>query len=552
MSDTPPSDETAEPPPGDGGAPESESAPPAPPSEPEPARVLSPFLMFWVRVIGYGIFGVAMLFLDPFGVGDATDEYSDQLFKIVASPLWSKREKNVTVVLVSDSTLRSMETTWPLSYGDQTKLITRILRLGPTALFVDLVFIDRRENSGSLKTMEMMLDHHAGKAPPPPESCREKGDRIPIFWASGRLDSHYPLLDELLKVGEKVVTAWERQPGYPLVWFADKKTNAIPPHIPIGKSAALALFESQCASKCAPEGCPCRFQPQAFAEPMAIQWDSTVDDRQIDWSDSTKDGAKKACLTYGDGAVSRWLTVASRALKVLFFGRNLEDELAQRCLPVLTVPAEFLLNDANYFDANRADAFKAAFQDRLVIYGPNLASIQDHYPSPVHGLVPGAVVHAMALENLIQKGEAYIRFPRSGEGGESWAVEAVEAGLYVLLILMASLFHLATDLWHDPARRALLPRFVPPVWRLWGGSGIWIYLMSLTTVMLVCGYLALSRHWAAINWLGLFGLVLAGNLMISHEVLVHFVPLVERAWSWIRNRVWPCLARWWRRICPPS
>ncbi len=50
-------------------------------------------------------------------------------------------------------------------------------------------------------------------------------------------------------------------------------------------------------------------------------------------------------------------------------------------------------------------------RDRLVMVGASITSTGDLVQSPVHGLIPGVYLHAMALDNLIYKGMDYDREP---------------------------------------------------------------------------------------------------------------------------------------------
>jgi hypothetical protein len=104
------------------------------------------------------------------------------------------------------------------------------------------------------------------------------------------------------------------------------------------------------------------------------------------------------------------------------------------------------------------DTWNELLRDKAVIVGANVSGIPDFVEAPVHGQIPGAVWHGMALDNLVALNSNYLaqRHP---------AVR--KYGGYVLLLLFAYAF---------PFILHFLDRKTIRLGRAWVSFTLWVIL----------------------------------------------------------------------------
>jgi hypothetical protein len=73
----------------------------------------------------------------------------------------------------------------------------------------------------------------------------------------------------------------------------------------------------------------------------------------------------------------------------------------------LPCPSVTVLPLSRLQDASR-DTWNELLRDKAVILGADLAGVPDYVESPVHGQIPGAVWHGMALDNLVSLSSNYL------------------------------------------------------------------------------------------------------------------------------------------------
>lgn len=500
---------------------------------PRPYR-LSPRIRFWVRVVLYTLLGLLVSKADPFGLGDGAGLYSSGVVKAVLAPFHrTAGEDAITVVLVDDETLTRTHRSWPLSYDTHGRVLAQILALRPKAVFVDILFGDRREGDPTLNTMVGLIQARAG-----PVEQRAGGDfrqRIPVFWAAGRAAAADPrrnltILPELARVGRPVVTSWSGVRGYPL--------RHARPDAESEPSAALALYKEVCARVAPAAGgvdrafhCPGQWVDQDFDRPMSVMLGVTVPREQWNWTRRPSQDTWRACKQVDDGLWDRLWYGAGLVGQMLLRGFFDEDDVAQRCLPHLTVPAWYLIDGDASQDQAVQEGLRRVIEDRVVIYGLHLEGINDVAPSPAHGLVPGAHVHAMALDNLMKYGTSYVRLSGGGEGG--FAMGSFVQGLvwFVLVVITCAwmrrletprqgVFTIQSE---DVAITAI--RDVDEPWYL---SGFVIVTLEFGIVFAVGAVLFCVFNIAPLNWIGLVGLITVAWQMIEAEPLLGFFRMFRR------------------------
>jgi hypothetical protein len=175
-----------------------------------------------------------------------------------------------------------------------------------------------------------------------------------------------------------------------------------------GATPAMAMFDATCRRR--PQWAACQFDGKAplevaerFVAPMTVRWGAFAPGAQAPFY------AAGVCQRMTDAAghvpalVRLLRALQQLALGALFDLRDRSDpDLALPCPAVPVVRADAILDG----DAAAVDAL---LRGRAVLVGAQVSGIPDWQLSPVHGQVPGVVLHAMALDNLLVRGDGYLR-----------------------------------------------------------------------------------------------------------------------------------------------
>lgn len=393
------------------------------------------------------------VFLDPIGLDSAMRRQTQEITAKVMSYFYGHGSRafgqsQIAVVLITDSTLEDGET-YPLPYARHHNYFSWIVAQQPAMVFVDLAFFGERFGDRLSDLTEPF--ERAG---------------IPVLFAGGHPDESMPT--ELRD--HRVVTAWEAPDGeYPL-WQVDANKQRRP-------TAAMALYKKFCAKgwKCKNHG-----GDSDFRDNLVVQWGAHVAPEQDTiWNVSD-------CTSFKDGFFSRF-GAALRSLGLSLFD-GLDEALGleprQECFYPLTIRAEQLADLAEL-------KATSPLHNRVVFYGASVSGIPDLRYSPVHGLVPGVFVHAMALDNLLTYGRKYYRDP-------GIKAKLLEAMVWMLMIVTPSHLRAKTE-----ARR----RHRTPGPATAGAR--WLrridHYPHVTMVVLAVLGIAFNEfaRWEVKNWLGL-------------------------------------------------
>jgi hypothetical protein len=304
---------------------------------------------------------------------------------------------------------------------------------------------------------------------------------------------------------------------YPLVLGAN----------PEAVTPAFAAFRAACQvdprwADCATD--PAR-NPRAYFEPMRVRWGAFPPADQAFSSDARTCQQPAAA----DGTVPAWrrLGIALRELTLgLFEDLRASPRVSVRLpCPAVTVLPLSLLDRAPLAD------WKELLGGRVVLVGASISGIPDFIVAPVHGQVPGVVLHAMALENLVTHGARYSA-DRYRHATEILAV--------VLVVVFALCFPLLLQVIEQPALRRALALAGAVVWLLivavclqQGSAALAVsallvavcldlvkptqtgtYFIALTGAALAAG-LTQALGWPPGNWLGLTLLLLGFGHMLK-------------------------------------
>lgn len=335
-------------------------------------------------------------------------------------------QRQITVVTIDDGDLKEYGLGWPVALEFHQRLIKRIAGVPPEpdppdplypdstppppppahkpkAIFLDLLFLDRRppEQVAALKDAV----------------CAAAARGVPLHYASYQRSDLSSNVEDMLRTartdaGEPCAIAVQapveidrldqHQWTYPLTLVPGPQAHdrARP-----SRSVALTLY---CRHE--PEHCP-----QDTSEPMALMWPTgahKTNSKILVEHDETGD-VKAICR---DGW-HWWEAVPFHSFipRLWHWVWGTTPPKARPLCPYNQVVPASAFKGIGFTDQQLADAL----DKRYVLIGLNLAGINDHVLSPVHGRLPGVHSHAVALDNLITYEGRYM-----GGGGFEWPWES--------------------------------------------------------------------------------------------------------------------------------
>jgi hypothetical protein len=301
--------------------------------------------------------------------------------------------ERISVFLLDDDDLAAYGVTYPVPYSFHARRLRAIAAREPTAIFVDLWFHDQRSNDD----ISVLVD----------ALCEIAQDGVRVYLASishlGEHRSLHPALLAVAKPDSKRLD--EARPGQ--TCFTEvaplKQTDGLDgtdweyPLQATGPggtlpSAALAIYNELA-------GHGPYLDPQ---DDLALVWGVTPHPFNAQLMREPDTGAPHC---RNDNLMRGLLPFSHEALTLLLPEHWLSADVPV-CPYHLSLPVRVLRDWSdvgNPFHVSLAPAIA----NRVVIYGVNLQSVSDSVRSPVHDTLPGAHLHAMALDNLLRYGEDY-------------------------------------------------------------------------------------------------------------------------------------------------
>jgi hypothetical protein len=383
---------------------------------------------------------------NPFGISDAATARSEEATLRIVAPYYTP-SREVVVVLIDDDYLRERQVGWPLRFAEQGRLLRQIASAGPSVILLDLVYPHRHGDAAAGEggdTIESLLnpivntsDPVISKVPVVLTAMARELDTLPagFDYCSHELRDSSPPLDildpeSLPDALQSRITPdgsgrfragyvrWSRCGNdYPLMLGGDVRA-------PTPVFAAYRAFcespahRSRCAASNPTDA------PADFVHPMIVRAGAfPPPEQKFAYSESTCQRAmpEKRSLSTGE----RFLAAFQQLTLGVFsdLRRAPDPQLALPCPAVAVLPLSRLQN------ASRAD-WESLLRDKAVVLGADISGIPDIVQSPVHGQIPGAVWHAMALDNLVSLGGSYLTERHAA---------LKEYGGFVLLLLFAYL-----------------------------------------------------------------------------------------------------------------
>lgn len=493
-----------------------------------PAAVALTFLVF--------------LKLDPFGLHSASEARSQQATLRVVAPFYSP-SRQVVVLLIDDDYLRERQVGWPLRYAEQGRLLRQIASVNPAVVLVDLVYphahsalpagsvpddiaqLTRPILSSTVPIVFTALAKEPGALPAgfsfcPDERSHQSTDLLDA-------ESMPPSLVDLARSSARFEIGYVRWAGcgdrYPLILGGDSRAP----------TPAFAAYRAFCATHAGASRCADHNVTEhagAYVHPLIVRAGAFPTAEQAFAYDQSV--CQKAAAANGSVPLWRRLAKSFQQLALSVFEdprREPDVEVSLPCPAVTVIPLSLLQH------ASRAE-WVELLQDKAVVLGASLAGTPDFIDSPVHGQVPGAVWHAMALDNLVSLGPRYL--------AERHQVFQAFAEILIVLALAYAFPYVLSLLEH---RKSKMSRAYVSfgLWMLLGlvflahgnaaaaatclaiGIGLDLTMPTTSASHLLCVALAgvvsalfLSSGWPPNNWLGLMLVAFA----FAHTLKPYYHP----------------------------
>lgn len=365
---------------------------------------------------------------DMFGLRTATDVASRDAFLKLYSYWYGRPDFSDEIVVVTfreddltaDRSLQEVtgittraSNSWPLTFADRSAMLKALVEAQPAAIFIDLIYVSDNNHDPDYRKFVDALQAavHDGKVPIVLADVPDNGSHAETIAAEIRAtgvdvamagwlapSGLYPLsvsaADGEVADGSRIRSDYRPTPAAFLYAVHQHRLGLAPtPHSPSLSKGTIATASRPCPVA-AQAGVGCAASTGAFpaGPPMRIAWgfdpERTIAERE--------NCPRASFCSKGE--------IFFRA-----FGGPKESNLnwlqPTRCL--------------YHRDVGGADLFMWATNNTLgkqvggkyVFVGASLNGMPDWWISPVHGKVPGVHAHAMAFDNLVRWGSAYLRDP---------------------------------------------------------------------------------------------------------------------------------------------
>lgn len=104
-----------------------------------------------VEILFTGLIALVLLYWNPFNLWSRFDDGGRAVLQSVFSVEYSHERPKTAVVLVGDDFLEQWDYSWPLPLEGHEAILESIAEGRPRAIFIDFMFIDRRESDASIE-----------------------------------------------------------------------------------------------------------------------------------------------------------------------------------------------------------------------------------------------------------------------------------------------------------------------------------------------------------------------------------------------------------------
>ena len=455
--------------------------------------------------------------IDPFSLSSVTSAYSQEIVQRAIAPFYITHSnenenempdvknippKGVTVILIDDQYIDKVHKQgWPIPYFNQNLLIERIARLQPRAIFVDVIYSSQRKfeidgkwcHDDEEKAIDANLECYFESL-----SRTSISKNVPIILAdssknfrSKEPESSIPIdVNNYKGLSSAWVDQYESNGGYRLA-----------------RSPALKLYDY-----CDENNSNCE-KISNLEQAIYPVWGVYSDE----YTDSNY---SHDCLRY-DPALDFFdkMALSVHFLLVDFWSKlyDLEEELQKfrDCSAVTTIPAtRFMLLSSK--------EIKPFLENRLVIVGTHGDKTNDTVDTSVAGNIPGALLHAMVLDNLLNYGNDQWResssvMPNKVEVDGNFKVITYTELTVIIIGVLILWYSFMLRLWAYENRQGYLYNRS----RILYGYFFLVILVLIT--VLAFSYLRI----AILNWVGIL------FLLFIVEWYMHY-PVLELLIDWVK------------------
>lgn len=335
----------------------------------------------------------------------------------------------ITLALLTDDDLLAYGATYPVPYGFHADRLDTLIAHGPSALFIDIAFIDARPDTSIGDLVELL--------------CHARNDRkIPVFVAS------------LEYAGQAMRTELEKAAGEGCF---EKVT--VPRQLDrYDRNNWEYVLQTEHDGRL--------LDSPALAIHKALRPDSPLSARQepldnlgLIWGLAPHRYNVLRMRDRNEKPLCRtdWQLMREIPLLGELVDRQLNDAYAAlRQLPFCPYHASAPL----HFLSEKPEVMRQLVAGRVVVYGVDLQSIGDYTFSPLHGAIAGPYAHAMALDNLLTFGDAY---PRAQEFDLSRPLTAGTLFPLLMVTIAAAVAALTQSIRNREALRPPMPRELAPI-----------------------------------------------------------------------------------------
>jgi len=397
-------------------------------------RIFVRFKLFlrrwWMRAIFACLFPVALFSFDLFGLRTLSDSYSRNLFVPISAPFYpSEGQRHVTAVIIDDHTAEAIAERYPIGLADHGRFVSRMLCEGPSVIIVAVSFRYLRDGIEGVEAFKNLLRFRLIDGECRQVSANEAllgmarnakgqvqhvtkvflaassqfaGRCVPFSNALADNCNEAKEIDSLKSAAEPVdFTSTTLDNGYKL-WRDGTATPALRAFIAFCERSGRQL--ATCAKPLTPSEAD-----------LVTYWGLYPSPMQAELAEASGRGRSAKNCFGSAGPATGWLgklaeskRVLERIVAINTFGAKDEERIETRtsCRYATEISADLLI------ERPKGDPLlAAAIQNRVVVYGTEIAGLRDDEIVPIYGRVPGAHFNAMVIDNLISYGAEYKREP---------------------------------------------------------------------------------------------------------------------------------------------
>lgn len=418
------------------------------------------YALLWTLLAG------VVLAVNPFGIKNWTaGESRDTYFKLAAPFYRIGAETEAVVVLVGDPALRAADETFPPSFSFFQALLNGLSDRGARAVFLDFEFVDQRP--GGEKFAHFL------------EALADKSE-LPVILASGAKPG-----GPCAWSGETILPSLQQADVYKAAVYFPPDVSRVDyryyPAIRVGceqerrLSPAWAMYELRRGTP--PSRLGTGMQDERMPpDQMVVRWGADPPPLMRRLAPLETKCCRERPQDRAEAAHRMIGLVTAELLRPIL--GNAPGTCEANYIPA--VAASYLLPNAALGEEGER-TLREAIEGKFVFVGGAFGGIHDFAESPVHGRVPGVMLHAMAFDNFVAVDRDVIVPWGEVAAGMTW-----DQGVMLLLIFVSTLI----------GRRRQKPR----LWQLTAG----VAALGLLVLVLVEYLRQDPVNWVAILAVGVF------------------------------------------------